>query len=270
MKNDVLEYRKQVCLNILKSFSYEEDDLFMKARSGVYIDNAENRRLNRVGKQYGTNSNNQYKKSKQELQKEESERQYKKAKTLLAALERRGLNYHISRSITDFGVSTYVQNSNELKFRISDHSVTNINRIINEVPFGYNTSIKSLADYALKVHKEKEKRERQRLEMWEKEKQERQELDTYWESIKDNFKDVVFKRNNRTYQDFDKFSQSGDRKKIAVYQKEINNGAYEYEWAEPVTITYIGKWRHADNHGSPKPSYSWLRWYKKHHKTKTR
>lgn len=44
---EIFEHRKEVQNNILKSFV--EDIDIEKARSGIYADNPENRRLNRVG-----------------------------------------------------------------------------------------------------------------------------------------------------------------------------------------------------------------------------
>lgn len=51
MENSVLQHRLQVAQNIEKSCT--EGIEIQKARSGVYSDNATNRKLNRVGQQYG-------------------------------------------------------------------------------------------------------------------------------------------------------------------------------------------------------------------------
>lgn len=52
---DVLSHRRTVESNIEKSFSdgFSMNDELEKARHGVYADNAENRKLNRVGQEYG-------------------------------------------------------------------------------------------------------------------------------------------------------------------------------------------------------------------------
>jgi len=50
MVNDVLGIRGSA-INLVNSFT--EDELITKARSGIYIDNPENRRLKRVGQKYG-------------------------------------------------------------------------------------------------------------------------------------------------------------------------------------------------------------------------
>lgn len=51
--NDIIKHRNFVISQIQKSF----DDELEKARSGVYADNAENRRLMRVGQKYGESKN---------------------------------------------------------------------------------------------------------------------------------------------------------------------------------------------------------------------
>lgn len=52
---DILKHQNKVQENIVKAFGYEvqKEDCVEKARVGVYADNAENRRLNRVGQPYG-------------------------------------------------------------------------------------------------------------------------------------------------------------------------------------------------------------------------
>lgn len=55
--DDIFEHKKAIINNIAKSFGVE--DVFEKARSGVYSDNAENRRLNRVGQRYGSTKKNE-------------------------------------------------------------------------------------------------------------------------------------------------------------------------------------------------------------------
>ena len=57
--NDILKHREDIKNNILKSFKTdleksENGSDIEKARSGVYADTAENRKLNRVGQQYGS------------------------------------------------------------------------------------------------------------------------------------------------------------------------------------------------------------------------
>lgn len=57
--NDILKHREDIKKNILKSFKTdleksENSSDIEKAKSGVYADTAENRKLNRVGQQYGS------------------------------------------------------------------------------------------------------------------------------------------------------------------------------------------------------------------------
>ena len=59
--DDILKHREDIKNNILKSFQVdlqksEENDI-EKARSGVYSDTAENRKLSRVGQKYGSKKN---------------------------------------------------------------------------------------------------------------------------------------------------------------------------------------------------------------------
>lgn len=63
MENDILKRRMAVANNIAKSFGYDncvdilekaEDNDIEKARSGIYADTAENRKLGRVGQRYGS------------------------------------------------------------------------------------------------------------------------------------------------------------------------------------------------------------------------
>ncbi len=51
--NDIMKHRLNVSQNILKSFDTDIE----KARYGIYEDNAENRRLGRVGQKYGSKKN---------------------------------------------------------------------------------------------------------------------------------------------------------------------------------------------------------------------
>lgn len=105
----------------------------VKARSGIYEDTLENRKLGRVGVKYGNVSS------------EENNRggvynspEYKLAKTVRSILESRGVNINFNISNTDFGNSMYFTvfgenlTSPKLKVRISDHHVTNFDRVFGE------------------------------------------------------------------------------------------------------------------------------------------
>lgn len=81
--------------------------------------------------------------------KERSDIQYKKAKDLLSALQEAGFKgFEISRSITPFGVSTYIQGDLGLKFRISDHGVSSFGRIFREEHISLNTSYEYVVQLA--------------------------------------------------------------------------------------------------------------------------
>lgn len=76
-------------------------EYIFKARSGVYKDTPENRRLHRVGQRYGnTTTEHKQPSSKISYEEQESQRQFNKAKELLEALKKRGAEwvYHFSFS----------------------------------------------------------------------------------------------------------------------------------------------------------------------------
>lgn len=69
---------------------------------------------------------------------------------ILENVECNGYFPSVDVSKTDFGQSFYIQNEKS-KIRISDHSVSNFDRIINEVHFDiFNLDIESLKTYILK------------------------------------------------------------------------------------------------------------------------
>lgn len=193
-------------------------------------------------------------------QQAESDRQYEKADELWKALNDAGFtDMTISRSITNFGVSTYVQGQYGLKYRISDHSVTNTNRVLDEIHFGFNTPIQPLVELA-KLKKERiEARQAFVEEQLKKEKERADAAMEKWQRIKHNFEGFVFKKNNRTYQDFATFSAAGSATRLNVYQKAIGQGygqkAFSYEWTEP---TEYEKFGNATNYGSSVPSIEYI------------
>lgn len=76
---DILKHQKAVMNNIAKSFVENSEDNLEKARSGIYADNAENRRLNRVGQRYGS--------SKQDEQNNTQKKKIKRIKVLTTMLK---------------------------------------------------------------------------------------------------------------------------------------------------------------------------------------
>ncbi len=93
-----------------------------------------------------------------EYQLEESEKQYKKATEVVEALKKAGMpDFHISRSMTNHGVSTYIIGYGA-KFRISDHSVTSIHRIKEEEFFNFDTPASDIVAIAQKYKEIQDKR----------------------------------------------------------------------------------------------------------------
>ena len=203
--------------------------------------------------------------------KERSDIQYKKAKELLSALHEAGFKgFEISRSITHFGVSTYIQGDLGLKFRISDHGVSSFGRIFGEEHISLNTS----SEYVVQLAKDRKKDINAQAEKYKKEraiKEEREKkANEKWNRIKANFEGMVFKRNDRTYQDYDTFSNSisTNRQNGHKYQRRYvmqtaigksgADAAYRYEWAEPADIDEYGV---ATNIGSDRPSLEFIEAY---------
>lgn len=180
-------------------------------------------------------------KSKEEI----SGLQYAKAQELVDALQKAGFGVHILRSIADFGVSTYIQGMYGLKFRLSDHSVTSSRRIMEEDHIGLVTS----AEYVLNVVREKQEKALIRAKLFDERAERHRLLDEKWERIKHLFNGLGFKSNNRTYQNFEKFSSNPRRSNILQTPLDVKFGeqAFAYEWTEP-----------KDAHTVNKPSYNWL------------
>lgn len=246
-------------------------DLMKKSGLDV-IDHEEGQRVldeaNRDELRMSLNDNREY---EGKTSKERSDIQYKKAKELLSALHEAGFKgFEISRSITPFGVSTYIQGDLGLKFRISDHGVSSFGRIFGEEHISLNTS----SEYVVQLAKDRKKDINAQAEKYKKEraiKEEREKrANEKWNRIKANFEGMVFKRNDRTYQDYDTFSnsisinrQNGHKyQRRYVMQTAIGKSgadtAYRYEWAEPADIDEYGV---ATNIGSDRPSLEFIEAY---------
>ena len=246
-------------------------DLMRKSGLDV-IDHEEGQRVldeaNRDELRMSLNDNREY---EGKTSKERSDIQYKKAKELLSALHEAGFKgFEISRSITPFGVSTYIQGDLGLKFRISDHGVSSFGRIFGEEHISLNTS----SEYVVQLAKDRKKDINAQAEKYKKEraiKEEREKrANEKWNRIKANFEGMVFKRNDRTYQDYDTFSnsisinrQNGHKyQRRYVMQTAIGKSgadtAYRYEWAEPADIDEYGV---ATNIGSDRPSLEFIEAY---------
>lgn len=167
-------------------------------------------------------------------------------------------------------MSTYIQGDLGLKFRISDHGVSSFGRIFGEEHISLNTS----SEYVVQLAKDRKKDINAQAEKYKKEraiKEEREKrANEKWNRIKANFEGMVFKRNDRTYQDYDTFSnsisinrQNGHKyQRRYVMQTAIGKSgadtAYRYEWAEPADIDEYGV---ATNIGSDRPSLEFIEAY---------
>lgn len=85
----------------------------------------------------------------------------------------------------------------------------------------------------------------------EKTQEEQARRNEVWESIKDDFKGLVFKNNNRTYQTLEEFASKGQYPRTNIYQNKLDGSAFSYEWTEP---TEYDKWGNPTNYGKDKPS----------------
>jgi len=129
---------------IEKSFDYTCDNFIEKARSGVYKDTPENRKLGRVGQKYGgkKEDNNKSQKDNPLTLKEKTE----KLRNIL--INKFGIDHiGLTHSETDFGDSSYLTwyMEDELyKVRISDHESTNVHRVENEIMFKDTDTIEKM------------------------------------------------------------------------------------------------------------------------------
>ena len=185
----------------------------------------------------------------------ESDKQYEKAKEILDAIHKAGYtDFYISRSITDFGVSTYIQGMYNLKFRISDHSVTSTHRILSEYFFNYNTPI----SYFLDVIKYAEQYAKELSKKWDERAKNLKRLDEKWERIKNDFTGLGFKVVDRTYQTVDTFFKNKPASFVFIQElgkNRFGEMAYSYEWACPI-----------DDYTRKRPSNEWLEHYDEHNK----
>lgn len=172
---------------------------------------------------------------------EEKETQQKKANELREILLKEGFKVsQPNTSITNFGVSTYIGFYDDYnvyrKFRISDHSVTNTDRIFNEYHYGFQSNLHKLVDLVKKNIEETKEIVEKRKETYRLEDEKNKKLDKKWDLIKHKFEGLCFKKNERTYQDLNEFSKNKNRSNI--YQRLIEKNkfgeiAYYYEWTEP-------------------------------------
>lgn len=123
----------------------------VKARSGVYENTYENRKLGRVGQRYGSKKAEDKKDLSEKIGSDETP-QYKTAKEVQGLLKERGIDKTFTVSQTGWGNSMYFNVSDEktgerkLKVRISDHPVTNTDRVFGEQHYGGSSDPVQIAD----------------------------------------------------------------------------------------------------------------------------
>jgi hypothetical protein len=177
------------------------------------------------------------------------ERQEIKANKLKKALINEGFfASNPYTSITNFGVSTYIHFDDKFnvhrKFRISDHSVSNYDRIFGEYHYTENTDVNSLVHIVKKDIEETEQNVIEREKIHSADADRTILADDNWEKIKKRFNGLCFKKNERTYQVLNEFSKNKNRTNI--YQKIIGKNrfgedAFYYEWTEPKNPNEICK-----------------------------
>ena len=138
----------------------------------------------------------------------EKQRQHKKAKELKNALITEGfIVSNPNTSITDFGVSTYIYLIDKFnvsrKFRISDHSVTNLDRIFGEYHYTEKSNIENLIKRVKNDIEETSKLVFKRKELFDLDNKRTIDADNKWNRIKFDFNGLCFKKNDRTYQNID-------------------------------------------------------------------
>ena len=169
------------------------------------------------------------------------ERQQRKAKQLRDALIKEGFYVgNPNTSITDFGVSTYISFDDKFdqhrKFRISDHSVTNFDRVFGEYHYNEESDINEIIKKVKKDIEDFGKLTSERKKLFDLDNTRTIKANKKWDEIKPKFQGLCFKINHRTYQTIEEFSKNKNRTNI--YQKFIGKNrfgenAYYYEWTEP-------------------------------------
>lgn len=191
-----------------------------------------------------------------ETQREISDKQYEKCEELLNALHNAGFKeFSISRSITHFGVSTYIQGQLGLKFRLSDHGVTSVSRIMSEDFISFETEPEDIVNYAKQKQEELNTQIAAKKAEKEKENKREAELDAKWKRIKHLFKGYVFKINNvgtyKHFADMESDNATYVMQKPYFYNGNKSNNKWRYEWAIPKEYDTNGR-------GEEKPSYEWI------------
>lgn len=142
-------------------------------------------------------------------------------------------DFRVSPSVTNFGCSCYIQGMYGLKFRISDHDANSTARIFNEVFISLSTT----AEWVLKMVEERKAAIAAQVEA---KRSAADRIEMMWEAIKGDFAGLLFKSNDRTYQDLETFASKGKAPRTNVFQTVLTSGygnaAYSYEWTEPADL----------------------------------
>ncbi len=180
--------------------------------------------------------------------KEISDMQYAKAQELLDALKEAGFkDYYINRSITRFGMSTYVTDG-YVKWRISDHGVGHY-RGATENHFYLGSDVKRMVSSYVDAIKNN-------IEIQKSKKLRQDALDEQWENAKGMYDGMVVKTVHRTYQDMEEF-MSKHPNAVGIYQKSLGNNAYSYEYFVPENKGRT-KFNSENYHSQYKPSYEYI------------
>lgn len=154
------------------------------------------------------------------------------------------ISYKPTTSETKFGTSTYFSVENKdlegYKFRISDHSVTNQDRMFGEIHYDEDTYPKELLDILLKRISNDKKDVEIQNKKFDKTVEITKKLKSFWEEIKQKYEGLGFHRMDRTFQDLETFLSKKDYTKN-IYQEKLDNNAFRYEWTEPLNINPNGK-----------------------------
>ena len=146
-------------------------------------------------------------------------------------------------SETDFGKSAYFYidrpDGTQQKIRVSDHSVTNKYRILDEIHIFSKKDIAKSIEQAKQKIDEYSNNEKLRDELFAKDKNRTIDADNKWSEIKIYFKGQEFGRNDRTYDDLETFKTKNPNAKNII-QTTLDKGAFSYEYSYDKTPNEIG------------------------------
>ena len=158
---------------------------------------------------------------------------------LMNVLADKGFNTsHPVTSVTDYGMSTYISFTDEAgierKFRISDHSVTNINRLRNEYHYKTDTDLEKLAERAKKDIHLAVKNKKERDKAFDEDKRRREMLWGEREKMMPQYKNrgLTFRSIERTHKPFMELKGIDKETASNLIATDLGGGAFAYEWTE--------------------------------------